>query len=342
MIKIGEFANIFDVSIKTLRLYDEKGLLSPDYIDIYTGYRYYDDESIKTMTKILILKDLGLSLQEIKNFKFEENDINEKVKEYEQKLKDISKNIHTLKSFTQTKGGIKNMKAFINDDIVIGKWKLLGISNTIKEAKDKKFIEDDDFKINELYLMPKGQEYWVIKWTKGFIYIKNNPCPYEIDNDIMYLSVIDPVNGKIGKYAVYEKQDSKEYTREEIQIKDDMNIEFIKDEKLIGTWKSVDFVETQKKFNPKEKSYKESLYLEKIIVSNDNDCIAIYNFNNANNTFNLKFTKNYIAELGALNTLSKYEYLKIDNKDYISVEWKSGDYVYGKMINGYYILEKIN
>ena len=52
MIKIGEFANIFDVSIKTLRLYDEKGLLSPDYIDIYTGYRYYDDESIKTMTKI--------------------------------------------------------------------------------------------------------------------------------------------------------------------------------------------------------------------------------------------------------------------------------------------------
>ena len=63
MIKIGEFANIFDVSIKTLRLYDEKGLLSPDYIDIYTGYRYYDDESIKTMTKILILKDLGLYLQ---------------------------------------------------------------------------------------------------------------------------------------------------------------------------------------------------------------------------------------------------------------------------------------
>lgn len=107
LIKIGEFANIFDVSIKTLRLYDEKGLLSPAYIDIYTGYRYYDDESIKTMTKILILKDLGLSLQEIKSFKFEENEINNKIKEYEQKLKDISKNIHTLKSFTQTKKGTK-------------------------------------------------------------------------------------------------------------------------------------------------------------------------------------------------------------------------------------------
>lgn len=59
------------------------------------------------MAKILILKDLGLSLQEIKSFKFEENEINNKIKEYEQKLKDISKNIHTLKYFTQTKKGTK-------------------------------------------------------------------------------------------------------------------------------------------------------------------------------------------------------------------------------------------
>lgn len=78
MIKIGEFAKLFNVTIKTLRLYDEKGILKPSYIDNYTGYRYYDEENIKTMTKVLILKELGLSLKEIKTFNFEETKIEKK------------------------------------------------------------------------------------------------------------------------------------------------------------------------------------------------------------------------------------------------------------------------
>lgn len=77
------------------------------------------------------------------------------------------------------------MKAFINDEKMIGKWKLIGISKNINEAKNKKFIKNDDFKINELYLMPKGKEYWVIKWTKGFIILKDTPCPYETEKNIM-------------------------------------------------------------------------------------------------------------------------------------------------------------
>lgn len=105
MIKIGEFANIFNVSIKTLRLYDEKGILNPTYIDEYTGYRYYDEESIKTMGKILILKDLGLSLKEIKTFNFNDKDIQNKIKEFEEKRKELSKHIHTLETFTNKKEG---------------------------------------------------------------------------------------------------------------------------------------------------------------------------------------------------------------------------------------------
>lgn len=227
------------------------------------------------------------------------------------------------------------MKPFINDEKVIGKWKLLGISETIDKAKNKDFIEDD-FKINELYLMPNGKEYWVIKWTKGFIMIKNNPCPYEIENNLMYLSINNILDNKKDKIAVYEQIDNKEYSI------DNINFDFIKDSDLIGTWKSVDFVKNPKYFNPQEKYYNESLYLEKIIVSNDNDCIAIYNNSSENNTFSLKYTKGYIRELGAPNTLSKYEYLKLENKTYLAVEWKSGDYIYGKIINGYYILEKLS
>jgi hypothetical protein len=42
MLKIGEFSKLAQVSVKTLRYYDELGLLRPDWVDRYTGYRYYD------------------------------------------------------------------------------------------------------------------------------------------------------------------------------------------------------------------------------------------------------------------------------------------------------------
>lgn len=40
MIKIGDFAKIFNISIKTVRFYEEKGLITPAFVDIYSGYRY--------------------------------------------------------------------------------------------------------------------------------------------------------------------------------------------------------------------------------------------------------------------------------------------------------------
>ncbi|MEZ4635000.1 MAG: MerR family DNA-binding transcriptional regulator [Caldilineaceae bacterium] len=41
MLKIGEFSKLAQVSVKTLRYYAELGLLKPDWVDRYTGYRYY-------------------------------------------------------------------------------------------------------------------------------------------------------------------------------------------------------------------------------------------------------------------------------------------------------------
>ena len=67
MLKIGEFAKMFDITIKTVRYYEKVGLLVPAYVDIYTGYRYFDKENIDRMYEILALKDLGFSLEEIKN-----------------------------------------------------------------------------------------------------------------------------------------------------------------------------------------------------------------------------------------------------------------------------------
>ncbi len=66
MLKIGEFSRIAQVSVKTLRHYDEMGLIKPAHIDRYTGYRYYNLNQLDHLNRILALKDLDFSLDQIK------------------------------------------------------------------------------------------------------------------------------------------------------------------------------------------------------------------------------------------------------------------------------------
>lgn len=65
MFRIGEFSKIAQVSGRLLRYYDEIGLLSPQSIDPETGYRYYSARQLPRLNRILVLKELGLSLEHI-------------------------------------------------------------------------------------------------------------------------------------------------------------------------------------------------------------------------------------------------------------------------------------
>ncbi len=64
--RIGEFAELAGVSIKTLRFYDEIGLLRPAGTDPRTRYRHYFPQQLEELASIVALKDLGISLSEIR------------------------------------------------------------------------------------------------------------------------------------------------------------------------------------------------------------------------------------------------------------------------------------
>jgi effector-binding domain-containing protein len=68
MLRIGDFSRFGRVSVKTLRYYDEIGLLKPVQVDELTAYRYYSADQLTRLYKINGLKNLGLSLDEIKLF----------------------------------------------------------------------------------------------------------------------------------------------------------------------------------------------------------------------------------------------------------------------------------
>jgi DNA-binding transcriptional MerR regulator len=65
MLKIGDFSKLARVTIKALRYYDELGLLKPVKVDEFTGYRYYETSQLTQLHRIVAMKDMGLSLEEI-------------------------------------------------------------------------------------------------------------------------------------------------------------------------------------------------------------------------------------------------------------------------------------
>jgi effector-binding domain-containing protein len=98
MFKIGDFAKLNKVTISTLRHYDAADLLKPVRIDDFTGYRYYSANQMPRLNRILALKDMGFSLEEIRctlekrmsdiSFLLEvkEKEVEEKIKEEQARL----------------------------------------------------------------------------------------------------------------------------------------------------------------------------------------------------------------------------------------------------------------
>lgn len=66
MFKIGEFSRLGQVSVRMLRYYDNNGLLQPETVDPFTGYRMYTAKQLPILRKIIVLRDMGFSIVEIK------------------------------------------------------------------------------------------------------------------------------------------------------------------------------------------------------------------------------------------------------------------------------------
>jgi DNA-binding transcriptional MerR regulator len=67
MLNIGHFARHGRVSVSMLRHYDAIGLLQPAYVDRVTGYRSYDAEQLSRLHRIVALKGLGFTLQQVRS-----------------------------------------------------------------------------------------------------------------------------------------------------------------------------------------------------------------------------------------------------------------------------------
>lgn len=100
--KIGMFANMNRVTIKTLRYYDAQNLLKPVYVDAENGYRYYEAGQIAELHRILALRNLGFTIEDIRsviNGREEKNLLLEKKQEILKDLATLTAKLAEIESY---------------------------------------------------------------------------------------------------------------------------------------------------------------------------------------------------------------------------------------------------
>ena len=117
-LKIGEFSKMMQVTAKTLRHYEQKGLLVPYEVDEWTGYRYYSITQMQRLNTIRGLQRQGFTLEEIKEL-LEDGaqtpsieQLTQKIEETERQLQLLTERRNQLLKWMNSHKQIKTMEKF--------------------------------------------------------------------------------------------------------------------------------------------------------------------------------------------------------------------------------------
>lgn len=175
---IGEISKFFNISLKTLRYYDEIGLLKPAYVNEENRYRYYSIEQFVIIDLIKQFKATGMSLDIIKGILGSKNSMEfilENIKTQSNKLEDKIQELTTIKNY------LDDLDKEISQNIEYGLEKVFIIHN-----KERKYINYDvissniqelDLNLRDviLDLEKKGDEVYIkLGCTVSYEDLKNN------------------------------------------------------------------------------------------------------------------------------------------------------------------------
>lgn len=106
MYRISEVGGLMGVNPKTLRYYEEEGVLVPTCVDERTGYRYYDQQAILCLWQTLIMRDAGMSIRDLKDV-WEGRDIEGQIARLKRRMTAIRTTVSLLKQLEQQSQGYR-------------------------------------------------------------------------------------------------------------------------------------------------------------------------------------------------------------------------------------------
>jgi len=246
----------------------------------------------------------------------------------------------------------KKAVPFVNDEKVIGKWEVEGVYAVKEDYEQNIFCDNTGFyggEVKYLYFLPEGEEYWGYSWTKGYFisnaYLSGSTYnEYEIeekpDGTYMLITLRETEVSRGGKpvYLLLKKIDSHKYSAESIARKDDINKPFINDNRVIGKWIAHSFLGNKAEFSQKEEKI-DDLYFKELEFFPEGNCKCTYEDAVYEGEDTVVWTKNYLLRKWNWSAC-EYEIKTVDGKDYMIIEWKSGDYRYGGYDTNYYVFKR--
>ena len=152
---------------------------------------------------------------------------------------------------------IANGMPFINDEKAIGKWDFFDIVSSQYEFNPIRVLNPTFNKgFKEIYFLPEGEKYWVFEgWTKGYLLIHYGGTEpiltykYTIKDIAGCSYMFIEVKEKEDTYIeVLKKVSERHYKLKEIGRRENINVPFVFDEKIIGSWNTVGFVDSIDEF----------------------------------------------------------------------------------------------
>lgn len=243
---------------------------------------------------------------------------------------------------------------FENDTNVIGKWRFIDKVPSAEQfcIEKPKYSETDHIWLKELYFLPAGKGYWIMdSWTRGsfvtsFGYPKHTYRQYytlhtQNGRNLMFVKMKDDFHyisrGGMPEIYVFEKVSDKEYSKEDIKIRDNTDLPFIYDSTVVGSWRSCDFVGSPDDFIPGAKAVPDdALFFRSTVFLADGTAVAQYG---DREPYNQTWTKGFL--LDTRHSIAEAYFVKeIDGNEYLFTEWKSGDYQFGGRKPDWYVFLK--
>lgn len=346
--KIGEFAKRCGISVSALRYYDEQRLLSPVFIDRFTGYRFYGEEQVVVCRRIVQLKAAGFSLTEIKRLlKTEQIEaireiFAEKRAALVRALAELSETEKLILEEPKMKNEIiqpirENINlSFENDEPVLGQWAIVSDGSAGIGGKNRR-----------IFFLPNGEQYWCYAWTKGKLLYDDGRNTLvslyttEQRADGLYMKIdlksYEYLKSRKTEPVTLRRIDNKHYTKDEIARTDRIDLPFEDDPRVIGKWIAYDFIRAKTDFTAENPHYEQSrLYFREIEFRENGECISVYGDETIRGDSVQTWTKG--AVLRKWNrTACAYDIRTVNGRDFMILEWKSGDYRYGGFDTDYYV-----
>ncbi|MCM1191108.1 MAG: helix-turn-helix domain-containing protein [Butyrivibrio sp.] len=298
--KIGEFARMAGMPISVLRHYDREGLLRPDYVDRFSGYRYYSAGQIGQVQQIELLKRCGLSLKEIKDILQNADD--------GEMIKDIL--LSRESQYTDMLAAIEEVKRMMTE----------------REQEGTKRGQENPAVVEEN--------------TSGELIFKGRILPQPLnaeDFQAACRSLEEEIQKnnyqRISGFLTYGEKDKAEIQlaakvvklREEIgELHEDINLLFQEDDQVVGKWKVVGEYAVKEDFYSRVGEKRESPY--------GNKDREIYFLPGGEDYWIYSWTRGYLKLDGGYEScLCRYQVEDYEGSRYMFVENKSYEYLRGGM-----------